>query len=116
MQPRVKLWLEKDGELVFSYGRADLLRRIEALGSLTAAAREMGMSYRAAWGKLRKCEEHLGIRLLATQAGGQGGGSTVLTPEAREFLRCFETWRNRVDAAVRESFAELFAPEGGREV
>ncbi|MDI6870846.1 MAG: LysR family transcriptional regulator [Bacillota bacterium] len=108
MEPRFKLWIEEGGELVFSNGRAGLLRRIEARGSITAAAREMGMSYRAAWGKLRKCEERLGFQLLLTHAGGRGGGGTSLTPEAREFLARFEAWRSRMEVAVKASFEEVF--------
>jgi molybdate transport system regulatory protein len=109
MEPRIKLWIEEGGELVFSNGRAGLLRRIESGGSITAAAREMGMSYRAAWGKLRQCEKKLGFPLLMTRTGGRGGGGTTLTPEAREFLNRFETWRSRMEEAARESFREVFA-------
>lgn len=111
MEPRFKLWIEEGDELVFSNGRAGLLRRIEALGSITAAAREMGMSYRAAWGKLWECEERLGFPMLATKTGGRGGGGTALTPEARDFLARFETWRAQMDAAVHDSFRQLFPPK-----
>jgi molybdate transport system regulatory protein len=108
VEPRFKLWIEEEGDLVFSNGRAGLLRRIADGGSLTAAAREMGMSYRAAWGKLKECEERLGFKLLATRSGGRGGGGTVLTPEAQEFLARFEAWRARTEAEIQASFAELF--------
>lgn len=108
MEPRFKLWIETGGELVFSNGRAGLLRRIDTLGSITAAAREMGMSYRAAWGKLRECEQRLGFPILTTRTGGRGGGGATLTPQARDFLARFETWRRRMDEAVSASFDELF--------
>jgi molybdate transport system regulatory protein len=71
----------------------------------------MGMSYRAAWGKLRECEEKLGFPLIATKTGGRGGGGTALTPEACDFLARFEAWRAQMNEAVADSFRQLFPPQ-----
>ena len=46
---RIKLRLEYDSPLILGPGKAELLARIDRLGSISAAAREMGMSYKRAW-------------------------------------------------------------------
>ena len=46
---RSKVWLEKDGKLFMGWGRATLLERIDQLGSITAAAKSMHLTYRNAW-------------------------------------------------------------------
>ncbi len=58
------LWLETDKGLLFGPGRAELLECIERLGSLRKAADDLGMSYRAAWGKIKRTEEALGYKLI----------------------------------------------------
>ena len=50
---RLHLWLENEDGLLFGQGRMELLARIRDLGSLRKAAEALGMSYRAAWGKLK---------------------------------------------------------------
>lgn len=108
MRPRFKLWLEVDDELVFSNGRAELLRAIDQLGSITAAAKVFGMSYRAAWNKLHTCQEKLGFALLETQAGGRGGGGAQLTSEAREFLRKYDALRAEAETQLASIYDRVF--------
>ena len=74
MQIKLKVWFELDGEYIFGDGRAELLRLIEQLGSITKAASTLRMSYRHAWGQVRRLEERLGIKLVETRTGGRGGG------------------------------------------
>ena len=72
MDLKVKWWLEKDGGLVLGKGRCMLLKAIDQRGSLREAARVCGISYRAAWGKLRASEERLGEALAESQPGKRG--------------------------------------------
>ena len=58
------LWLETEKGLLFGPGHAELLECIERLGSLRKAADDLGMSYRAAWGKIKRTEEALGFKLI----------------------------------------------------
>ena len=81
VQARVKLWVEKDGLLVFSDYRAELLDHIGKTGSISGGAERMGLSYRRAWGKIKEIEHNLGVRLVRSEAGGLGGGRSKLTPE-----------------------------------
>lgn len=104
----VKCWAERDGELVLSDWRIELLAATDRLGSLSAAASEFGVSYRVAWGKLHDIEERLGIKLLAGRPGGAGGGGSDLTPAGRDLVGRYRTFRTGLDALVRERFAEAF--------
>lgn len=72
MEVKYKIWLEKDGKVIFGHGREDLLRAIEEYGSLNAAAKKLGMSYRAAWGRLKASEERLGVKLVETHPHEKG--------------------------------------------
>ncbi len=88
---RSKVWLEVKGEPVFGEGRKRLLEAIDSLGSITRAAKEAGMSYRRAWTYLRAMEARLGSQLIETQKGGENGGGTKLTPDARALIKEYET-------------------------
>ncbi len=52
MQPKFNLWIEKDGKVVLSAWRVQLLEAIEAAGSISAAAEQMRLPYRRAWEKV----------------------------------------------------------------
>lgn len=103
-----KIWIEADGRLIFSDGRLALLEAVERLGSLSKAARHLEMSYRAAWGMLRLSEQKLGVKLLAVQIGGPGGGGARLTPAARKLIRRFRRVKARVNREADAEFARRF--------
>ncbi|TDA30719.1 MAG: hypothetical protein DSO04_05465, partial [Hadesarchaea archaeon] len=79
LKPEVKLWLKKGERSLGGKGRMELLLAIEREGSLSGAARKLGMSYRHAWGVVRGLERELGFRLLRTERGGRRGGRSSLT-------------------------------------
>ncbi len=112
MEPRIKLWLEKDGRIVLSGYRVRLLRQIGETGSLAEAARRMGLSYRRAWGKIREIETNLGVRLVQSEAGGPGGGRTRLTPEGERVVSLYPRFEAAAEADLRRKFLEIFG-EGG---
>jgi molybdate transport system regulatory protein len=87
---RNKIWFQVEGKHIFGTGMARLLSAVDETGSLVSAARREKMSYRQAWNRIKTAEEHLGARLLASRAGGAGGGGSMLTPEAREMLALFQ--------------------------
>jgi len=81
-----KIWLEKNGRVVFGQGRDNLLKAIEECKSLNAAAKKLNMSYRAAWGRLKASEERLGIKLVERSSGE----ALRLTAEAKAFIEEFD--------------------------
>ncbi|HWR02984.1 MAG TPA: LysR family transcriptional regulator [Humidesulfovibrio sp.] len=106
---RLHLWLEHGEELYFGMGRAQLLMNVERLGSIKRAAEHMGMSYRAAWGKLQQSERALGVKLLENRGAKCEG--LRLTDAARALVSAFETWFAAVERASQEA-AERLLPFG----
>jgi len=109
VEARAKIWFERDGKLVLSDWRIELLAAVGETGSLTRAAERLQVPYRTAWSKLKEIEEQLGIRLLETQSGGAGGGGSLLTPEAHELITRFRRVRDGVAELVRVRFQAEFA-------
>ncbi|HOP64955.1 MAG TPA: LysR family transcriptional regulator [Spirochaetota bacterium] len=69
---KIHLWFEKEHGVYFGRGRYELLRLIDELGSLKLAAERIGMSYRGAWGKLKKTEAILGHELIHKENNKEG--------------------------------------------
>ncbi|MDN5346495.1 MAG: molybdate transport system regulatory protein [Clostridia bacterium] len=107
MQVRYKVWLE-EGEHVFGDGLFSLLREIDRLGSINRAAQSLHMSYRQAWGRVKKAEERLGIDLLVTRTGGEDGGGAELTKEGRELMEKYNLFRREVDKAIKACYQAYF--------
>ena len=62
--------------------RIEVLRRIQESGSISEAARQVGISYKAAWQALDTLSNLAGVELVHRSVGGKGGGGAVLTPDA----------------------------------
>lgn len=88
---KIRVWLERDCKFIMSEGRARLLKRIEELGSLSKAAKDMGMSYRHAWGVVKRISESAGGTVVESLRGGKEGGVTRLTPLGHELLREYDS-------------------------
>lgn len=108
MKVKFKVWLEKNGGVAFAEGRRMLLEAVDRLGSLNAAAKELGMSYRAAWGKIKATEKALGIKLLEVATGGKGGGGALLTPGARELISKYKKFNERTAILMEKEFKRIF--------
>jgi len=90
-RPASKIWLETDDGYVFGPGVYSLLKAIQEKGTLKEASQSLDMSYRYAWGLIKKAEEKLGAPLIdATKGGRQGGGSSHITELGAHFIADFE--------------------------
>ncbi len=107
MEVKHKIWLEIEGKVIFGHGRYSLLRAIDQYKSLNAAAKQLNMSYRAAWGRLKATEERLGIKLVEMDAKG---GGTRLTKEAREFLDKFDRLESETQRFLKTASRKLRFP------
>jgi len=107
IMPKVKLWLEVDGEVVFGSGRVALFQAIEETGSIKQASEKISMSYRAAWGKIKATEDRLGTKLVKRQAGGRNSGAE-LTPKGRELLMIYRKYRQDIVTAMDKAFFDIF--------
>ncbi len=109
MRIRSKVWLEVDGQPFLGDGRYRLLTAVERTGSISAAARELGMSYRKVWALLQTMEETSPFPILKRRIGGKGGGASQLTGEILELMRGFQQVRDQVNAEADRCF-DLYFP------
>lgn len=109
LRPQFRLWLSTaDAQSPFGHGKWHLLAAIEREGSLRAAAAELGISYRKAWGDLRKTENALQCKLVEARRGGAAGGGTGLTDEGRRWVRAYSRFEAAVAAAVDRAYDASF--------
>ena len=94
--PRAKLWLEVNSQYVFGLGISEILKAIQHTGSIKAAAREVGKSYRHVWDKIKQAEQALGVPLVRTQVGGKDARRSELSELAQDLVRDFEAFRQRL--------------------
>ncbi|WP_345993878.1 TOBE domain-containing protein [Sulfurimonas sp. HSL-1716] len=85
-----RFWLKKDGRSFLGSGRIELLNMIEKTGSINAAAKEMKMSYKAAWERINGMNELADEPIIQRKIGGKGGGGTTLTPYAHELIKTYD--------------------------
>jgi len=84
--PRFQLRLVADKEIVIGPGKIELLESIERHGSIAAACREMGLSYKKAWQLLDTMNRHLTAPVIDTVTGGTQRGGATLTEYGRAII------------------------------
>ena len=110
--PRLRILLGRS--IAIGPGKAELLRLIESTGSISAAAREMGMSYRRAWTLVETMNTAFREPLVAAATGGKGGGGATVTDFGREALKSYSAMEEKVAASVTtemDAFAALLDPD-----
>ncbi len=103
----IKIWLETENTPLLGQGTVDLLQRVKEMGSLKKAAESLGMSYRGAWGRLKRIEEALGFPLLLATGSRRDGYQ--LTAESDAFISNFLAWQEKIYAyALQEAPQHAF--------
>ena len=82
---------------------AMLMRRIGETGSITDAAKFLGISYRNAWGRMGALEKHLGEKVVRTTVGGKEGGGAELTEAGKALLKEFRRVRKYLFNALDDT-------------
>ena len=97
---RSKVWIEDaEGNVVLGPGRFCILEAIQRLGSLQAAAKELGMGYKALWARITATEHRLGHLLLIKDRSG-----SRLTPEAEDLMKRYQRLNRLVSSECDEAF------------
>ncbi len=109
LHPGTKNWLRLNGVFLMGPRYASLLEAIDRLGSIRAACREVGLSYRTCLNRVRRMEQVLGHRVLDTHRGGIEGGGARLTAEARAVLQVYDDWRRELLALSDAVFERALA-------
>ncbi len=103
-QLQLRLRLTQGGAIVFGPGRADLLALIQTHGSIAAAGRKMGMSYKRAWALVDSINASFATPLVEAAKGGAGGGGARLTPLGLELLAAYRALQDHCATAPLAQF------------
>jgi molybdate transport system regulatory protein len=86
-----RLWLSVDEVAFLGEERIALLEQIEQRGSITQAAKAVGVSYKAAWDAVDAMNNLAPAPVVATATGGRGGGGTRLTEAGKRLIDAYRT-------------------------
>ena len=97
-------------------GKIRLLESIERSGSLSQAARQIGMSYRRAWLLIDSMNTEFDTPVVSATVGGSGGGGAKLTPFGRELVLAYRGLETRLTGLAAEHMGVIaaHAVAGGR--
>ena len=107
LEPRIRILL--GSSIAIGPGKATLLEAIGETGSIAAAGRRMGMSYRRAWVLAKTMNACFREALIETAKGGIGGGGARLTTMGQEVLSLYRAMEDHAAAAVVLDMGKLRA-------
>lgn len=100
---KFRCWIYVDGERFFGPGRMQLLGEIEKSGSISRAAKAMGMSYKKAWEMVEQMNAKSTVPYVVTQKGGSGGGGTQLTEAAKRLMKEYDDLVQKLENVVEKN-------------
>ncbi len=106
-QVGARLRIVLDQDVAIGPGKADILQGIEQTGSIAAAGRRMGMSYKRAWTLVETMNACFRNPLVETSRGGQRRGGAVLTPDGVKVLACYRRMETLTTGAIGKEMRQL---------
>ncbi|OFX28648.1 MAG: hypothetical protein A2033_06235 [Bacteroidetes bacterium GWA2_31_9] len=103
-----KIWLSYRDETILDEYLLKLLEAIDKSGSLMTASKELKISYRKAWGDLKKAEKTLGITFTDKVRGGKSGGKSILTEEGKNIINAYNELKNEFDVSLSKVTKKFF--------
>jgi molybdate transport system regulatory protein len=104
-RPQIRIMFRK--AIAMGPGKAELLHAIEDTGSISAAARSLGMSYRRAWLLVDTMNQCFRSPVVETLTGGQKGGGARITELGREVLRRYLEMDAKAASSVQTELAQF---------
>jgi molybdate transport system regulatory protein len=101
------LWIECNAERFLGPGKVELLERIADTGSINKAAKQMGMSYKKAWGMINSLNAQTIKPVVIPRTGGKKGGGSTITEEARQLIKFHRQLRERFAAFLEKETNRL---------
>ena len=102
-QLRVRCWIDVDGERFFGPGRAELLQLIHETGSISKAAKAMGMSYKKAWAMVDGLNAQGQEPYVIAHKGGQKGGGAEVTKAGLKMLAAYQKLSHKLHSIVEKN-------------
>jgi molybdate transport system regulatory protein len=104
---RITLRIDFDEERQIGPGKVRLLELVAETGSISAAGRAMGMSYRRAWLLTDALNQTFRLPVVQTRGGGAGGGGASLTPFGTGLVESYRAMEREMHASLAERLAAL---------
>lgn len=104
-RPRFRITVQ--GEIALGPGKIDLLEAIDSAGSISAAAREQGLSYKRAWDMVAIMNQCFKNPLVSREKGGAGGGGASLTEQGREVIQLYRNMEAKSEKAIAKEWSAL---------
>ena len=104
--PRLRIVMGEG--LILGPGKVDLIEAIDRKGSISAASREMGMSYRRAWLLVDALNTMFGRPIVTAAPGGAKGGGAEVTELGKAIAKAYRRIEQRTRTAIHEELAPLY--------
>lgn len=111
---QVRLRIDFTSGASFGPGKVALLERIASSGSLSQAARELGLSYRRGWVLLNDLNQAFGEPVVVTATGGAHGGGAKLTALGEDLIARYRSVEQAAEKAAVSAFRRLASDAGGK--
>jgi molybdate transport system regulatory protein len=109
MEVKVKVWIEDENRnLIFGSGKTEILKYIQQTGSISEAAKLVGMNYKKAWSHIKILEEYIEDDLVLTKKGRAQDSGSKLTSKAKELMELYKTLDEDIKEYSKKRFKELF--------
>src|SRR5262245_36024509 len=105
LTPRLRVLRGRD--IALGPGKADLLDAVAATGTISGAARRLGMFYMRAWTLIQTMNRCFRQPLVDAHRGGAGRGAALLTRRGREVLQLYRRMERQAERAVARSWQAL---------
>ena len=100
-----RIWIETEEGMFLGNGRVRLLKAINNTGSLSKAAKSMGMSYKKAWNLIDSVNSKAKDTVVITTTGGKDGGGASVTEYGKSLIEQFEILNQQtIDFVNQRSF------------
>ena len=111
LKPQIRIMFRK--AIAMGPGKADLLRTIDETGSISAAARQMEMSYRRAWLLVDTMNQSFKSPVVVTLTGGKAGGGAAVTEFGKEVLQRYSAMEEKASTSVARELRSFIAMMNG---
>ncbi len=103
----IKLRIQIGEKLQFGPGKIFLMETIKETGSISAAAKKIGMSYRKAWKLINDLNTISEKKMVNTSIGGKGSGGAILTTTGEDFVELYRKMENKTLITIKNERIQL---------
>lgn len=107
VQLKASLRVFNGSEKLFGPGKLELLQFIQETGSISQAAKKMGLSYKKAWDMVQSLNQLCKNPIVVASTGGTKGGRTTITPEGLELMKAYQHLLNNFEQFIKDQLPQF---------